>query len=624
MMVMDLEADGLVDTVTRIWCVVGFDTETQQTYIFTPDNIHKLPEWLSTVPAISMHNYYGYDKKVLKKVLNYEYSGVVFDTLLASRVLWPDIDHACYRGDDGKQKSVKERHSVASWGVRFNIAKPVHEDWSQFSDEMLHRCKEDVRIQTKLYLKVQEHIQKLQTEDKRIDLTPAFTMEARFWDLMEQQSDFGWDFDLPEALALKEELTISVEALKQSIVTTFPKRLVVPYKTVCKAFKANMKLTEAAINWAEKCDINPSLIEGDFNRISWCDINLNSSDQVKDFLLSRGWVPTSFNYKTDKYKKAMYDEKGQKIPTTPKIPNTVEEWNDIADLLNNDAIKLLAQYYKANHKLKQLCGLIDNVRPDHRISARVVTPSTNTQRAAHRVVCNIMKSGDDVGMGTPTRALFIAPPGMTLVGADAQALEARIKAHYVYPYDKEIAALYMSGDIHNLNALNWGVERKLAKTGEYLLTFGGGKGKLAQALKKPAEEAGELFDAYWETNWALQKVKEQLETAFDKRGYILSIDGRPLSIRYKRALVSSLIQSAGAILMKLATCMAHKMLTKKKVVFHYVGNFHDEMQAVCHPENAELVGQTLVDGMKKAGEYLKLNVQMDGEYKIGKSWRETH
>jgi DNA polymerase I-like protein with 3'-5' exonuclease and polymerase domains len=52
--------------------------------------------------------------------------------------------------------------------------------------------------------------------------------------------------------------------------------------------------------------------------------------------------------------------------------------------------------------------------------------------------------------------------------------------------------------------------------------------------------------------------------------------------------------------------------------------FHDELLVSCPPDIADEIGQLGVKSIVKAGEYLKLRVPLDAEYKIGKSWRETH
>ena len=53
-------------------------------------------------------------------------------------------------------------------------------------------------------------------------------------------------------------------------------------------------------------------------------------------------------------------------------------------------------------------------------------------------------------------------------------------------------------------------------------------------------------------------------------------------------------------------------------------NVHDEVQFSCNAEDAEVLGATFVESIKKAGETLKFNCPLDGEYQIGNNWKETH
>jgi hypothetical protein len=39
---------------------------------------------------------------------------------------------------------------------------------------------------------------------------------------------------------------------------------------------------------------------------------------------------------------------------------------------------------------------------------------------------------------------------------------------------------------------------------------------------------------------------------------------------------------------------------------------------------AEMVGTIGVESIKAAGRYLKLQIPLDGEFKIGSDWSETH
>lgn len=133
MWICDMETDGLYEHCTKIHCAVFYNTKSEEWVEFEPSNVHLLPKFMSDCGQLCMHNGIGFDFKVLKKLLNYEYKGCYIDSLLMAQILWPDIE-----------KNEGGTHSVAAWGVRFGIEKPVHEEWGYYSPEMLHRCKEDV------------------------------------------------------------------------------------------------------------------------------------------------------------------------------------------------------------------------------------------------------------------------------------------------------------------------------------------------------------------------------------------------------------------------------------------------------------------------------------------------
>ena len=59
---------------------------------------------------------------------------------------------------------------------------------------------------------------------------------------------------------------------------------------------------------------------------------------------------------------------------------------------------------------------------------------------------------------------------------------------------------------------------------------------------------------------------------------------------------------------------------------HVVANVHDEWQVEVKEEknSLDLVGYYGVHSIIKAGKNLKLNCPLDGEYKIGDNWSETH
>jgi DNA polymerase I-like protein with 3'-5' exonuclease and polymerase domains len=89
-----------------------------------------------------------------------------------------------------------------------------------------------------------------------------------------------------------------------------------------------------------------------------------------------------------------------------------------------------------------------------------------------------------------------------------------------------------------------------------------------------------------------------------------------------------LLQSAGAVTMKVALVQLFHRLNQIKWQhgreYSFVANVHDEFQAEVQPDKANVFGELAVDAIRRAGKELKLNVMLDGEAKVGMSWKETH
>lgn len=133
-LIFDLESNGLLDKADRLW-VSSFYTEetgiTVATLTDAPLITQTLHNYGTAGDIIVGHNILDYDLPLLKKLYGFEYHGKVLDTLVLSRLLNP--------------KRIGG-HGLAAWGERFGVPKPPIEDWTQWSDKMPNRCKEDVRI----------------------------------------------------------------------------------------------------------------------------------------------------------------------------------------------------------------------------------------------------------------------------------------------------------------------------------------------------------------------------------------------------------------------------------------------------------------------------------------------
>jgi len=84
------------------------------------------------------------------------------------------------------------------------------------------------------------------------------------------------------------------------------------------------------------------------------------------------------------------------------------------------------------------------------------------------------------------------------------------------------------------------------------------------------------------------------------------------------------LQGAGAIVMKQAVVLLHKKLRQSKIDFKIVANVHDEWQIEVEDSRADEAGQLGKQAIKEAGIVLKMRCPLDGEYKVGNSWKETH
>ncbi len=58
--------------------------------------------------------------------------------------------------------------------------------------------------------------------------------------------------------------------------------------------------------------------------------------------------------------------------------------------------------------------------------------------------------------------------------------------------------------------------------------------------------------------------------------------------------------------------------------FAWMLDIHDEWQIECRPELAEVAGKIFVDSFRKAGERLRIQVPLTGEFKVGNNWADCH
>jgi len=91
-LLFDLETDGLLDKVTRIWCCVTYNLDTNEVRAFGPGDVDAALDHLQSADVLAGHNILGYDLPVLDKLWPervFHEEKHIIDTLVLSRVTWP-------------------------------------------------------------------------------------------------------------------------------------------------------------------------------------------------------------------------------------------------------------------------------------------------------------------------------------------------------------------------------------------------------------------------------------------------------------------------------------------------------------------------------------------------------
>lgn len=332
--------------------------------------------------------------------------------------------------------------------------------------------------------------------------------------------------------------------------------------------------------------------------------------------------------------------------------------------LNGELVRPVVRWLSLRNRLSVVSGWLADPRLalDGCLSAGAAGIASS-HRQRHTVVVNVPKAEDGIILGKEMRSLFTARPGRVLVGYDAAALEANVEAHYCLPYEggEEYAHELTKGDIHLKTASEvfyvhvkdlFGTDdyhkdhpvvkpwRNKAKSIKYGISYGAQAPKIAKMLGVEPGEGERIYAAFWLAAKPLAAFKEKLthwwETAGNK-SRIKAIDGRWLYSRSKHSLTNLVFQSCGAIIMDYSAMLMDKWLGRISVdssgvpCYNYKGEVlyrvlyqHDELGWDVPEHLAEEIGAMGVKSIEAAARYLKIRVPITGEFKIGKTWRDTH
>jgi DNA polymerase I-like protein with 3'-5' exonuclease and polymerase domains len=190
--------------------------------------------------------------------------------------------------------------------------------------------------------------------------------------------------------------------------------------------------------------------------------------------------------------------------------------------------------------------------------------------------------------------------------------------------DAAYAREIVEGDIHTKNQNAAGLStRAQAKTFIYALLYGAGPAKIGTIVGGSAKEGQALIATFLRNTPALKQLREKVER-LSAEGTLPGLDGRVLQVRSAHAALNTLLQSAGAIVMKQGLILLDEKIRKAKINAQFVANVHDEIQIEVDEKDAVRVGEFAVQSIREAGEFFNMRCPLDGEYKIGKTWAQTH
>tara|TARA_X000001388_G_scaffold27423_2_gene19333 strand:- start:2 stop:1861 length:1860 start_codon:yes stop_codon:yes gene_type:complete len=588
---------GVIPKATTLWCIVAKDLETRKIYKFTPDELEEGIKFLQNAETLVGHNIIGYDIPLIEELYNIKLTNKVIDTLVLSRLFNPQREGG---------------HSLEAWGHRLEFKKADQPDFDEYSEEMLEYCVVDVNVNEKVY----QQLQREQAEDlfgvgfqqQSIDLEHAV---AR---IMFAQEQNGFMLNESKVSSLLNQFKDELSRIEKKVRETFPP-IKVEHKLVTPYIKKDGTLSKRGLNDDEYAEL---LISGDtepFMRMKEQEFNLGSRQQIGERLMELGWKPKRFSKVTQQ-------------PTIDEL--AIESMNKFKEGA------LIGEYLVFQKRVSQIQSWLDCLyEPDYskkmyesdRVHGYVNPNGAVTGRMTHSNPNMAQVPSVSSPFGTECRSCWIVPEGYKLVGIDASGLEIRILAHYMK--DKEYVNEIINGDIHTTNQKLAGIKsRDQAKTFIYAFVYGAGAIKLSKILETNEAQGKEIATRFLRNLPSLKSLRERAEHTARSRKYLKGLDGRKVAVRQTKSFPSNalntLVQSAGAVVMKQALIFLDQYIKNEGLDAKFVGNIHDEWQLEVKDTDADKVGQLGVIALQKAGEHFNLFCPLDGEYKIGDNWSETH
>ena len=563
--VWDIETDGL--DAKKIHLLVAKVYGEAGYYIFRDAETFRSfyednddAEWIG-------HNSISFDSTVLSRLWGIDIPlKRQWDTLVMSR-LW--------------EPTLADGHSLEEWGSRLGEGKIAFKEFSEYSEEMKVYCKQDVKITEKLYTVLSKNLKGFSPESIRLEHATQF--------IISNQIRNGFLLNRDVAMEIYTGALQEANRIEEAVVRYFP-----PIVTERYSEKTGKRLKDSVEYF-----------------------NLASPSQIVSRLNELGWKPV-IPTKTGKSWKICQEN-------LDTIPDTMPDGSDMPE-----CIKDLKRWKILETRWKTAKDWIDRMDGDGRVHGQVIVPGTVTHRASHQNpnMANIPSITSERGLSGlyayECREAWTVPRGSKLVGTDAAGIQLRVLAHYMN--DPEYTKTLLEGDIHTFNKEALGEfckDRPTAKTFIYAWLLGAGQAKVAMILGCTVKQAGVAMDNFLRSIPSLKELKRKAAMAA-QRGYLVGIDGRRIKIESEHKSLSVYLQGGETVIMRMANYLWFTNARASNIKFKQVVWVHDEWQTEVEEDRAEELGKMQVQSIRDTGEYFNFNCPLDGEYKVGNNWAETH
>lgn len=595
--IYDLEGNHLLVDADRIWLAVAVDADTGEVHKFREHEMDEFGKLLANANELIGHNILMYDNPVVERILGIELKAKMTDTLVISRMMFPDRFN---------KKNPIRNHSLAAWGESlghpkidfttnmFELAKErtPKEEWPELlkwkknnafqcppndtvgQDEwlshMMDYCVQDVKVNEEVYRQQFEWIKR---NEKPIALEVLAT------DICAEMMINGWGYDDDAGEALERQLIIDKASALDNLRAHFP------------------TLVEERYSDKTGKMLKPKVTE--FNPGSHPQVYARLNDKYNGTFIT----PMT--------------ENGSPQCDSVVLKKYLTRMPEIEDILIYRDIQKLEGQVKSWNEASE-------ASPDGRIHGSINVQGATTGRCTHSGPNMAQVSGDK-------RARSLWVPHNTeevILGADLSGLELRMLAHYMAPHDAgAYAAEILNGDIHTKNQRAAGLPtRNAAKTFIYAFLYGAGDGKIGQVVNGGRKAGAALKKQFLEELPALKTLIDHVTQEAARYKSVTLPDGRRVPVRSEHAALNTLLQGAGAIVSKYWMVVAHRNLSaafgRNRV--KQVAYVHDEMQYSCPATIAEQAGEIIIASALEAGDRLGINMPVEAEYSIGANWSETH